>query len=142
MHAEMIVKRMLKDCLCSLHEKQAEAIRAGVVGALEGGHLSLSRLAQQIPGETALRHRVKRMDRLLGNEAIHGKRREIYGRLADGWLDGIGVLLVVVDWSPVTADQKWQLLRASVAVEGRSVTLYEEVHPRHRLGTVRFNNAS
>jgi hypothetical protein len=30
-------------------------------------------LAQQIPGEAALRHRVKRMDRLLGNEAIHAK---------------------------------------------------------------------
>lgn len=40
MHAEMMVKRMLKECLCSLHEKQAEAIRAGVVGALEGGLLA------------------------------------------------------------------------------------------------------
>jgi len=32
--------------------------------------------------------------------------------------------LVVIDWSDVTADQQWRLLRASVAVEGRSVTLY------------------
>jgi hypothetical protein len=31
-----------------------------------------------------LRHRVKRMDRLPGNEAIHGKRWEIYGSLAQG----------------------------------------------------------
>jgi hypothetical protein len=108
MHAETMVKRMLKDCLCSLHAKQAEAIRAGVVGAVEGGHLGLSRLAQQIPGETTLRHRVKRMDRLLGNKAIHGKRKEICGRLANGWLDGIGVLLRVADGSPITADQKWQ----------------------------------
>jgi hypothetical protein len=75
------------------------------------------------------------MDRLPGNKAIHAKRMEIDGRLAAGWLDGIGTLLIVVDWSPVTTDQKWQLLRASVAVEGRSVTLYEEVHPQHRLGS-------
>jgi hypothetical protein len=75
------------------------------------------------------------MDRLLGNEAIHGKRMEIDGRLAAGWLDGIGTLLMEVDGSPVTADQKWQLLRASIAVEGRSVTLYEEVHSQHRLGS-------
>jgi hypothetical protein len=52
MHAETIVKRMLKDCLSSLHEKQAEALRAGVVGAVEGGTLSLSRLAQRVPGAT------------------------------------------------------------------------------------------
>jgi hypothetical protein len=49
------------------------------------------------------------MDRLLGNEAIHGQRLEIDGRLSAGWLDGIGTLLIVVDGSPVTADQKWQL---------------------------------
>jgi hypothetical protein len=60
---------------------------------------------------------------------------EIYGRLAQDWLEGIRTLLIVVDGSPVTADQKWQLLRASVAVEGRSVTLYEEVHSQHRLGS-------
>jgi hypothetical protein len=37
MHAETVVKRMLGDCLCSLREKQAEALCAGVVGAVEGG---------------------------------------------------------------------------------------------------------
>jgi hypothetical protein len=137
MHAETIVKRMLTNCLSSLHEKQAEAVHAGVVAALEGGSLSLSRLAQRVPGEVALRHRVKRMDRLLGNDAIHGKRLEVYGRLAEDWLSGIGLLLVVVDWSDVTADQQWHVLRASVAVEGRSVTLYEEVHPRCHLGNRR-----
>jgi hypothetical protein len=39
----------------------------------------------------------------------------------------------VIDWSDLTPDQSWHWLRASVAVEGRSVTLYEEVHPQHRL---------
>jgi hypothetical protein len=32
-----------------------------------------------------LRHRVERMDRLPGNEAIHAGRLEIYGRLTGGW---------------------------------------------------------
>jgi hypothetical protein len=125
---------MLKNCLSSLHEKQAEALRAGVTAATEGeGRLSLSQLAQRISGQVALRYRVKRMDRLLGNEAIHARRGEIYGSLTQGWLKEIGPLLIVADRSPVTADQKWQVLRASVAVEGRSVTLYEAVHPQHRL---------
>lgn len=42
--------------------------------------------------------------------------------------------LVVIDWSDVTADQPWHLLHASVAVEGRSVTLYEEVHSQRKYG--------
>lgn len=40
--------------------------------------------------------------------------------------------LIIIDWSDLTADRKWQLLRASVAIEGRSMTLYEEVHPQSR----------
>jgi hypothetical protein len=75
------------------------------------------------------------MDRLLGNGAIHAKRVEMYGALARHWLAGLGPLLIVVDWSPLTEDQRWHLLRASIAVEGRSVTLYEEVHPRRRLSS-------
>jgi hypothetical protein len=38
--------------------------------------------------------------------------------------------LIVIDWSDLTPDRQWQLLRASVAIEGRSMTLYEEVHPQ------------
>lgn len=81
-----------------------------------------------------MRHRVKRIDRLLGNEALYAARATIYHGVAEQWLAGIEQVLVVIDWSDVTADQQWHLLRASVAVDGRSVTLYEEVHPQQKYG--------
>ena len=73
-------------------------------------------------------------DRLLGNAALHAARAELYGALAARWLNGVRQVLLVVDWSDLTPDQRWHWLRASVAVEGRSVTLYEEVHPQCQLG--------
>ncbi len=135
MHAKGIVGLMLKDCLSGLHEKRAEALCAGVSAAVSGGRLSLSGLAHRVGGSAALRHRIKRIDRLIGNDAIHQDRSVIYSELAARWLSDIGHTLIVVDWSDLTRDQSWHLLRASVAVEGRSVTLYEEVHPRNRLGS-------
>jgi hypothetical protein len=42
--------------------------------------------------------------------------------------------LSVIDWSDLKADQSLHLLRASVPVGGRSLTLYEEVHPQGKLG--------
>ncbi len=51
MHAKGIVGLMLKDCLSSLHEKRAEAVRAGVGAALQGGHLTLSGLAARPENE-------------------------------------------------------------------------------------------
>ena len=75
------------------------------------------------------------MDRLLGNLKIQRARLRLYGEVARSWLDGIDQPLLVVDWSDITPDQRWHLLRASVAVEGRSVTLYEEVHAQKDYGS-------
>lgn len=134
MHAREIVNRLLVGCLSCLHGKRAESVRVAVWSALDGGLLSLSQLARSISSESAMRHRIKRIDRLLGNAAIYGARMSIYQAVAAHWLTGIRQLLIVVDWSDVTPDQKWHLLRASVAVDGRSVTLYEEIHPQRKYG--------
>lgn len=132
MHARKIVDGMLQDCLSGLHVKLAEALKAAVGAALRGGRLSLSQLARAMVSATAVRHRVKRMDRLLGNAALHKARGEIYRAVATPYLAGIDPALVVIDWSDATADQRWHLLPASVAVAGRSVTLYEEIQPQRK----------
>lgn len=133
MHAGAIVERMLEGCLSGLHAKQSASILAAVTAVLRGGILSLSHLARSLESAVAMRHRIKRMDRLLGSQPIHQHRFLVYRALAAHWLEGMNTLLIVVDWSDMTEDQNWHLLRASVVVEGRSVTLYEEVHPRRLL---------
>jgi len=134
MYARKIVDEFLGACLSCLHAKQAEVVKVAVCSALEGGHLSLSQLARSTASTTAMRHRIKRIDRLLGNKALHAARVSIYQGVVQRWLAGISQMLVVVDWSDASTDQRWHLLRASVAVEGRSVTLYEEIHPQSKYG--------
>lgn len=134
MHAREIVNRLLVSCLSCLHTKRADSIRVAVWSALDGGRLSLSQLARSVSSACPMRHRIKRIDRLLGNAAVYGARMSIYQAVATHWLAGIRQLLIVVDWSDVTPDQKWHLLRASVAVDGRSVTLYEEIHSQRKYG--------
>lgn len=134
MDAGKMVDGMLGNCLSSLHAKLAEAVKVAVGGALRGGRLSLSQLARSVDSATSMRHRVKRMDRLLGNVSLQGARAEIYQEISTRWLAGVDNVLVVIDWSDATTDQRWHLLRASVAVDGRSVTLYEEIHPQRKYG--------
>ena len=135
MHGPKNVAILLDSCLDDLHAKQRESIKLAVNATLAGGDLSLSCLSLSLPCETALRHRIKRMDRLLGNLKVLRARHRLYGAVARHWLDGIDRPLLVVDWSDITPDQRWHLLRASVAVEGRSVTLYEEVHAQKDYGS-------
>jgi hypothetical protein len=42
--------------------------------------------------------------------------------------------VILIDWSDLKADQSLHLLRASLPVGGRALTLYEEVHPQKKLG--------
>jgi Transposase DDE domain len=134
MHAGDIVTRVLGPCLNGVHAKRAAACQRAVLAVVLGAALSLSAIALGIRSATGYRHRIKSVDRLLGNAALHAARSSLYAALAARWLCGVRQLLLVIDWSDLTPDQSWHWLRASVAVEGRSVTLYEEVHPQRRLG--------
>jgi hypothetical protein len=120
--------------LAELHVKRAHSLQRSVVSLLIGGTVSLSALALSVPSLTSYRHRLKSVDRLLGSGAMQSARHQLYAALASRWLNGIEQVLLVVDWSDLTSDQRWQWLRASVVVEGRSQTLYEEVHPQRRYG--------
>jgi hypothetical protein len=120
--------------LSELHAKRAAALQRAVLAVVLGGALSLSSIALAMCGALGLRHRIKSVDRLLGNRVLEQSRLQIYGALAQQWLSGLPKVLLVVDWSDLTPDQRWHWLRASVVVNGRSVTLYEEVHPQRLYG--------
>jgi putative intracellular protease/amidase len=121
-------------CVPLMHAARWQALRDVVVSAVCGRALTLTALALGTLRTTSVRHRVKCVDRLLANPHLESERLEAYRALAHQWLSGLPQLLIVVDWSSLTADLQWHWLRASVVVDGRSITLIEEVHARKHLG--------
>ena len=71
---------------------------------------------------------------MLGNRHLRRDAKQIYSALARVLLAGVAEPLIVIDWSDLNKDQWLHLLRASVPVGGRSLTLYEEVHTQRNLG--------
>ena len=136
MHTQNIVTQIMQCCLPLMHAARWCALRDVVVSSVNGHALSLVALAVGTPRTTSVRHRVKCVDRLLGNPHLKAHRFDLYAALARQWLTGLPQLLIVVDWSSLTADMQWHWLRASVVCDGRSFTLYEEVHPRKYLGSL------
>lgn len=134
MHAKPMVTRVLGPCLEGLHRKRFEALMRVATGLLLGGVCSLSGIALRLGGPSRYKHRLKCVDRLLGSTGLHRWRDALYQQVARVWLKDLAQILVVVDWSDLSEDQRWQFLRASVVVEGRSVTLYEQVYPQKKLG--------
>lgn len=140
MQTQAIVAQLLKCCEPIMHAARWQALHDVSVAAVIGKPLSLTGLALGAARPTSVRHRVKCVDRLLGNPHLKDERIAAYAALANMWLSGLPQLLIVIDWSSLSADMQWHWLRASVVVEGRSLTLYEEVHPRSQLGAKRVHS--
>lgn len=136
MHTPTIVAQVMQCCLPFMHAARWCALRDVVVSSVNGHALGLVALAVGTSRTISVRHRVKCVDRLLGNTHLKAHRFDLYTALAQQWLSGLPQLLIVVDWSSLTADMQWHWLRASVVCDGRSITLYEEVHPRKYLGNL------
>jgi hypothetical protein len=132
MHALTILHRILSASLPQIHAKRLTSLLAAVDAVVKGSRLTLSDMGRGLSGTVAVKHNIKRIDRLLGNSVLHTEMPRLYEALVRQCLEGMSTPLIVIDWSDLTADRKWQLIRASVAIEGRSMTLYEQVHPQSR----------
>ncbi len=133
MQAMMIVQRYLKTACASIHATRQTVLFAAVDALIHGGRLTVTGLGRAVRGRTTVKHAIKRMDRLLSNGRLYGERVQIQTALLR-WILGTQVQpVILVDWSDLTADRRWQLIRASLPVGGRALTLYEEVHPLQRL---------
>lgn len=129
MRAVAVLQKLLRRSIPSVHSKRLAAITAVVASALSGGRLTLSALARGLDGPCAVRHRVKRVDRLLGNTRLHQERLFVYRMLCKLLVGDTPEPILIVDWSDLKPDRRWLLLRASVWVHGFALPIYEEVHP-------------
>jgi hypothetical protein len=114
--------------LTCVHRRRRETLFAAVAACVSRPRLTLTDIGRRFESTTSLRHGIKRADRLLGNGKLQRARRMFYAALCRVLLARVAEPLILIDWSDLKADQSVHLLRASLAVGGRSLTLYEEVH--------------
>jgi hypothetical protein len=140
MHAQRIIQDLLSIECPSIHAKRRDCL-AATVEAGSKGSLSLMGISRALGNTTAIRHRIKRCDRLLGNSKMDKERHMVYAAMTRRIMCGIARPLIIVDWSDLRADRSLQLLRAALVVQGRAMTLYEEVHPMSRATSLKVHRA-
>jgi len=110
-----------------------------VTALMTSRKLSVTGLGRGICNSTKTKHNIKRVDRLVGNPALHQERPVMSRALARLMVGRRRRPVVIVDWSDLSADREFQLLRASLPVGGRALTLYEEVHRQRDYGNPRIH---
>jgi hypothetical protein len=114
---------------------------AAVGAAVRARRLTLTELGRAPVGTARPKHDIKRIDWLLGNHHLAAERFELYQVLARRMVGALREPLIVIDWSDLTPNRRWQLLRAAMPIGGRCPTLYEEAHPLAHLGNPRVQQA-
>ncbi|MDW7466794.1 IS4 family transposase, partial [Klebsiella pneumoniae] len=109
-----------------LHLKRLNSLTLACHALLDCKTLTLTELGRNLPTKARTKHNIKRIDRLLGNRHLHKERLAVYRWHASFICSGNTMPIVLVDWSDIREQKRLMVLRASVALHGRSVTLYEK----------------
>jgi len=128
MQARQVLHKLLQKVCAEMHKLRRTVLFVNVMAALHGEVLTVTHLGRAIRSEANEKHCIKRADRLLSNRRLQGERVEIYSALTQQLIGTKQRPVIIVDWSDMDECKRHFLLRASVPIEGRSLTLYEEVH--------------
>ena len=128
MQVQSIVQQLLEVVCPGMHWVRRASLAASVLGALRGRRLTVTAIGRALPGRTSQKHAIKRADRLLSNRHLHAQRVQHYQDLCRLFIGVRTRPVLLIDWSDLDACKRHFLLRASLAVNSRSITVYEEVH--------------
>ncbi len=128
MQAQQVLHKLIKNTCPTMHKTRRGALEANVLSALIGRRLTVTDLGRSIQSQTSHKHNIKRADRLLSNTHLHQESIEVYRALCHQLVGLQTRPIILVDWSDMDEYKQHFVLRAAIAMEGRTVTLYEEVH--------------
>ena len=128
MQAGQVLDRLLRKICPDMHKLRRTALFVNVMAALHGAVLTVTHLGRAISSDAKEKHCIKRADRLLSNRRLQRERLDVYSALTRQLIGSKQRPVLLVDWSDMDECKRHFLLRASVPVEGRALTVYEEVH--------------
>lgn len=116
--------------LDKFHKTQVKTLAVLIFALMCTKRLGVASLGRALPTRTAEKHRIKRVDRFLGNRRI--PTQELAKALAQAIVSTRKLVLVAVDWTDLH-DGKHQALVAGIIIKGRALPVFWTVVPKTKL---------
>jgi hypothetical protein len=129
MNVKQLISKYLLDVTPTMHKIRRLSLFAAIESTINGGVLSVTGLGRNIDNRAYEKHRIKRVDRLCGNVHLQQEIPLVYSQMCAAIVGQNKQPIIHVDWSDMDTRKQHFLIRASIATQGRSLTLYEEIHP-------------
>lgn len=128
MHASLFLHNFVSKSLSFIHKIRLKILLASVFSLMNDGRLTLTSLGRNLQGQAKVKNKIKSIDRLLGNSKLFKESFHIYKQLSKKLLVGATEAVILIDFSGCCTKEHY-LFRASLIGKGRSITIYQEVHP-------------
>lgn len=128
MLADTFCQTFIENTLPMVHKKRVISLSRQVESLLNNAELTLSSLGRHLKGPAKVKHKITMTWRFLNNPGIHKDSLAIYQAFASTYLPTTTELRIGIDWSGCCSKENY-LLRASLLHDGRSIPIYNEVHP-------------
>jgi hypothetical protein len=128
MQVVSFLHKFVSPALPNMHKTRLNALIDTTGSLLNESQLTLTDLGRHMRGTAKVKHKIKRVDRLLSNKILHVERFDIYQALINRIFAHLTEALIIVDWSGCCSQERW-ILQASLVASGRSIPIYREIHP-------------
>ena len=125
MHVVKLLHNLVKKSCVGIHSKRLGALFVLVMGLTFGGKLSVAGIGRSLKGEAKAKNKIKQVDRLVGNTKLYAERDKLYVLASKMVIGNSKKPPIIIDWSGLPNP-------AAIPTQGRSLTIYEEVHPKKK----------
>ena len=77
MHALGLLHKLIKKSCPQIHLKRLESLFSSVQGLLVGFQLTITGMGRALQSSAQVKHNIKRVDRLIGNQHLHRDRKSV-----------------------------------------------------------------
>lgn len=132
-----IIQKNIRNTYPEIHSVRLNTLFTFVSSGSRDQRVSTTYLGRGLKNlsKTTKKHDIKRSDRLVGNIHLHCERDNFYQYMTDQLVAKQEYPIIIVDWSPINGSEIFQLHRASIAIKGRSLVIYEKVFTEKELNT-------
>ncbi len=117
MPARQVCQNFFHDALAPFHKYRQNALLDATIALINGASLTLTSIGRYLPGLARVKNKIKRVDRLLGNESLHRDIPLIFNNIIAMLTSQLSLCVIAVDWSGYSS-QEHHVLRASLLCDG------------------------
>lgn len=119
------------NALAPFHKYRQNALLDATIALINGASLTLTSIGRYLPGPAQVKNKIKRVDRLLGNESLHRDIPLIFSNIIAMLTSQLSLCVIAVDWSGYPS-QEHHVLRASLLCDRRSLPLLSWIVPSEK----------